>query len=1296
MTRKVFLSCVTKEFGPHRDKLAHDLQMPNVKVEWQESFVETGHTTLDKLDGYIQGCNEVIHIVGFAAGSIALSPEVASLLKKYPDLIERVSCLKEPLAQDPPPITYTQWEAWLAIYHGVPCYVYRAEPSAPRAPGFVEDSEQKRFQEEHWKRLESAGKDRGTFQDEQHLCRLVLRGLYLPPELEADQTFDHEALIQRLPLPLAQLCRRALNAKTPMDRHRTAYDLWEAGLKLLGAVTIVAYAQRVVDERLVPGAQLAECLQNLTRPTLEHWWELMRRLAPVLADAGDAGFGPVRDLLLGRKRKDLPRAARLDAALCAALDGQGGARDSVYLAELFDRLIRYRHQELGRIAAGRRSDDFHDRMAQALLAGVCEVLGRLDVLAGHRLLYFEDVSRQSNGECLAERSELIGESGRRIESSIVPASGALPRQKCVYLAVVGPPAPLRSLHPLVIYDAEAVEVLFLNARRGRERTEFLGYTTGRTLDRPDLGDERRELVGRILGLAVSAEQAALWAARSQAGEPTGELDGAEPSRSIGEFEVLGRLGQGGMGVVYRVWQPSLGRQVALKCMLRAGDPKAAARFLREIRALGRVDHPNVVKVFTSGTQGDHWYYAMELIEGAELSRVCDQLADSRAAEIDEGRWGRAVTTACEQARSQETQLGANQVKPVRPVISPRASPTSPGAPMGGSGHVRQVVEIVRQIADAAHALHEVGVVHRDIKPGNIMLTAAGAHPVLMDLGLAQLADETEGRLTRTRQFVGTLRYASPEQVLAAGQVDRRTDVYSLGATLWELLTLQPIFSATDDTPTPDLMLKIQTIDPHSPRQANRNVPGDLEAIVLKCLEKDRSRRYRTAAELADDLKRWLTGEPVLAHRQTFGYRLGKRLAKHRRMVVAGTVAALLLIPAWLCLAVAGFPVPGSRSVQQWLDRHEASVFRPAPSEAQLKAAAAEQRRVLRQYLLQKVKSNNGWSSQKKERADAWSQMQVTTALLSTSEADPEQMRECISVLDRIFEENDVCDPFIPGLGWPSVTDRCVSSDATGWALSALAKTLSAPGMVSPAQRTRLLERLDQVQTALDNYRSLDTQSKQPSGGWNIFAQQDDPSQANIYVTAIVCQGLLDLRRADLPWHKSREERDKLLGQTVDWLLHRFEGRGWSARSTVEEQFNDGLTSQILSTLLLAEADGQVRLPDAVLDQIPRHVAECGTLPLEHKSPPALFSVPFRNHLGQAVTMSRPIRQLWHPWTISCTTSWLRRCDRSGAPHDEIVRTRRALGHLVLTLGPGAVAEAQQGYIYVSAETLIGLAALDSP
>src|SRR6185369_7105602 len=136
------------------------------------------------------------------------------------------------------------------------------------------------------------------------------------------------------------------------------------------------------------------------------------------------------------------------------------------------------------------------------------------------------------------------------------------------------------------------------------------------------------------------------------------------------------------------------------------------------------------------------------------------------------------------------------------------------------------------------------------------VTTDGHQAVLMDLGLAQIADEVAGRLTKTRQFVGTLRYASPEQVLAVGGLGRRSDVYNLGATLWELLTLQPLFNATEQTPTPELMRRIEFEEPARPRRHHRGLSRDLEAIVLKCLEKHPARRYASARDLARDLERY--------------------------------------------------------------------------------------------------------------------------------------------------------------------------------------------------------------------------------------------------------------------------------------------------------------------------------------------------------------------------------------------------------------------------------------------------------
>src|SRR5262249_4061393 len=203
---------------------------------------------------------------------------------------------------------------------------------------------------------------------------------------------------------------------------------------------------------------------------------------------GDRGFAPVRDLLLGRGRDDLPHAAGLDAVLVQVLEGReaAGARSSVRLTELFDRLVRYRNREFGHGAVGQRPQSYYDRVVRALLAGVPEGLARLDPLAGRRLLYLADVRRQASGRWLVERYELRGEAARRLESLDLPDGEGvrrlLPEQLFLESAAPAPEEPSARpvfLHPLLVYEADAGEVLFLNARRGRQRIEYLSYSTGR-------------------------------------------------------------------------------------------------------------------------------------------------------------------------------------------------------------------------------------------------------------------------------------------------------------------------------------------------------------------------------------------------------------------------------------------------------------------------------------------------------------------------------------------------------------------------------------------------------------------------------------------------------------------------------------------------------------------------------------------------------------------------------------------------------------------------------------------------
>ncbi len=346
---------------------------------------------------------------------------------------------------------------------------------------------------------------------------------------------------------------------------------------------------------------------------------------------------------------------------------------------------------------------------------------------------------------------------------------------------------------------------------------------------------------------------------------------------LGEFEIVREVGRGGMGVVYEAVQSSLGRRVALKVLPLAAalSPKQLQRFQTEAHAAAQLHHTNIVSVYAVGCERGVHYYAMQFIDGLPLDAF---IRDLRGAE---GRAGGSTSTM-------DLRAG-----PTAPGTSPTAS-----RPGRGRETYRAIARIAAQVADALDYAHEAGVVHRDVKPGNLLLDSKGAVWVT-DFGLAQVT--ARAGLTQTGDVFGTLRYMSPEQ--AAGrrsEVDHRTDVYSLGATLYELLTLAPVFAGSDRR---KLLHRVLNVDPVPPRQVDRSIPAELETIVLKALAKAPADRYATAGELAADLRRFLEDKPILARRPTWAGRARKWVRRHPSAVWA-VVALLGLNVAGLAVSTA--------------------------------------------------------------------------------------------------------------------------------------------------------------------------------------------------------------------------------------------------------------------------------------------------------------------------------------------------------------------------------------------------------
>jgi hypothetical protein len=383
---------------------------------------------------------------------------------------------------------------------------------------------------------------------------------------------------------------------------------------------------------------------------------------------------------------------------------------------------------------------------------------------------------------------------------------------------------------------DRVEEVFLAALDRGTPQERAAY-----LDEACAGDaELRRRVERLLRAHPRAggflEQPALEPAAEARTVARTEQAAGEPGpgtrvRYVGDYELLEEIARGGMGVVYRARQLSLNRPVALK-MILAGQLASAEdvqRFRREAEAAANLDHPNVVPVYEVGEhQGQH-YFSMKLIDGPSLAqRVPDFVRDSKSA-------------------------------------------------------ARLLVKVAR----AAHEAHRHGILHRDLKPGNILLDAR-CEPYVADFGLARHV-EAPSPQTRTGAIVGTPSYLAPEQARAEKALTVAVDVYSLGAVLYELLTGRPPFRAETEL---DTLLQVLDRDPPRPRTLNAAVAGDLETICLKCLEKEPPHRYASALEVAEDLERWLEGRPIQARPSGPAKRVLKWARRNPTLVVLLVVLVL--------------------------------------------------------------------------------------------------------------------------------------------------------------------------------------------------------------------------------------------------------------------------------------------------------------------------------------------------------------------------------------------------------------------
>jgi eukaryotic-like serine/threonine-protein kinase len=405
-------------------------------------------------------------------------------------------------------------------------------------------------------------------------------------------------------------------------------------------------------------------------------------------------------------------------------------------------------------------------------------------------------------------------------------------------------------------------------------------------------------------------------------------------QQLGEYHILREVGRGGMGVVYEAVQETLGRHVALKVLpfSRVVNLTQLERFRREARAVAKLHHSNIVPVFGIGEHEGTHYYAMQFIQGLGLDAVLEELRRLRGGPRDPARPpGPEVTVALTRGLlTGQFEGPAAETTPGPAARTPgSAARTSDLACQPLAQFYQSVARIGAQVAEALAYAHGQGVVHRDIKPSNLLLDTQGTVWVT-DFGLAKADDSDE--LTSPGDIVGTLRYMAPERF--QGQADPRSDVYGLGATLYELLTLHPAF---EDTHRAGLVERITRDEPRLPRRLDAHVPRDLETIVLKAMAKEPARRYAGASELADDLRRFLADRPIRARRASLVER-GWRWCR-RNPALVGLAGSVTLLVLFLLVSI------GSWAAAAWLRRERDRAVDEL--RAQHEAMRAEQERAER-------------------------------------------------------------------------------------------------------------------------------------------------------------------------------------------------------------------------------------------------------------------------------------------------------------------------------------------------------------
>ena len=429
-------------------------------------------------------------------------------------------------------------------------------------------------------------------------------------------------------------------------------------------------------------------------------------------------------------------------------------------------------------------------------------------------------------------------------------------------------------------------------------------------------------------------------------------------------------------------------------------------------------------------------------------------------------------------------------------------------------------------------------------------------------------------------------------------------------------------------------------------------------------------------------------------RQRERQRQRQRRFKRIALVVA---ACLLVFGSYVAVADAGLNLPAAKKLRTIIDRHNASVFRPAHSNAEIRAAAS----AMRTELLEAVKHGQtppghiaaSLKPDGDKSIEYWANAQASSACLTTPELSDADAQQLLKAIDEAFAAGaTVAGADGKKYGWIAhPKEMRTQAEPAMWTVTALANALRRPGLLTGEARDRALKNLAYTQEVLKTYRPAD------NGGWNMFPNQLEPGLNNVYTTTLALLALLETRKANLPWDGSIEKRDQLLLATAQWLADRYDDKaaepGWHAASETGHDTIDGLTLQLYSELLRAEAEAGFVLPPRILNQIPDYLARCADRGLDFPSDSGEFAAPFTDHRGQQYVAREALGFLWYPWAINAAQLWLLRAEKNNAPMEDQVRVRRALGHLIIGHGAEAVKKYKSEWTFQAAETLYGLSSI---